>query len=230
MSDTANQTTRRKKIEDHILTYMKLADRSGYNHTFYKDMFEKMPDESFWTWHQEIKEGKRRLEMYAPNMKINLRVEDLKRAAAYLQVPLFEKLRIFDTKTSRYYYTPHEYFITILPVRRQKQHLPDKISVPESDKRVDLFTGQVIKPDKGSSMSTVEAQTLMSKGLTYGMYEFMTIRGGNIPAYASFKAQLEETGHASIDEIDTSGTVRSLAVSAAYLRAMLIDNNIVPEA
>lgn len=225
-TEALSQKDRRAAVEARIYQTLNDMDPSGENADRFKAMFAKMSHAEFTTWMEELRDGKRQIVLYAPNMKKNLRVQNLLKAAKRLNVKLFEKIKIWDPVGKRYFTTPNEYLILPLPVRRLKQYLDDKISVPESDKKLDLFTGQVVKPDKGSSVSMTEMQTMVSKGLLNTVTELMTIRGGNPTAYAAFTSSLEETGSSSLGEIDPAHRVRSAEVASVYLTAMHIDNTL----
>lgn len=222
----AASTPKRAAIEQKILKIINLMDPSGSNGKVYQARFAAMNDKAFERFMQELRDQKRKLTIDAPNMKVTLTAADLLKAAKALGVKLFERLRIWDPVGQRYYTTPQEYLILRLPVRRLKQFLFDKMSVPESDKRINQFTGQVTKPDKSSSVSAIELQTIASKGLDKAIVELATVRGGNPDAYADFRASLEETGAAHLSEVDPSLRVRSAEVAGIYLTAMGIANNL----
>lgn len=220
------QTARRAAAESYILKHVALLDSSGYNTKYYKTFFKAMSDSAFDLYMQSIRDKTRTLVLYAPNLVVTLKMRDLLAAADAVGLKLFERIRMWDAVTRRYYLTPQAYLILKLPVRRLKQYLMDKLSVPDSDKAIDLMTGQVVKPDKGSAISLPEAQTMDSKGLHRAMVELMNVRGGNAQAYASYKSSLEETGQASLNEVDWSGGVRSTLVAEVLLDAMHLENNL----
>lgn len=217
---------KRQEVQTYVLTHLKEIDRTMFNHDRYKEMFDRMGDKSFHQWMLDLKSGKTKLYMYTPNMKVMPRIRDLISVAQKIGLELFERIRMWDNVNKRYYTTPHKYLVLRLPVRRLKQYLMDKISVPESDRVTNPTTGQVVKPDKGSAISMTEAQTIDSKGLHQSISEFLTVRGGNPTAYASFKSNLEETGSTALTELDYSGGVRSAEVGRAYLESMGIENNL----
>ena len=225
MATTANPN--RKRTEEYILSVVDGADHTGTNGTRYRARFEAMSDAEFHKFMTDIRDGIQQLECYAPNMKVNLRISNLIATAKMIGLELFERVRLWDTATKRYMLTPHKHLIALLPVRRMKQYQASKISVPDSDTTTDLLTGQVVRPDKGSSISLVEAQTLLSKNLNMTVTEFLRVRGGDINAYAEMKSQLEETGSASLNSIDPTTKVRSSAVLAAYLESIHIENNLL---
>lgn len=223
---TNPKTDRRLIVEREILKTIALMDPSGYNTKIYKKQFSEMSDVAFDHFMKQIRDKQRVLVLYAPNLVVTLTMRDLLAAAHSLKLELFERIRMFDSVTKRYYLTPQKYLILKLPVRRLKQYLMDKLSVPDGDKTIDLMTGQVIRPDKGSAISLPEAQTMDSKGLSHSLTELFNIRGGNPQAYAVFKASLEETGQATLGEIEWSGGVRSAKVAEVLLYSMHLKNNL----
>lgn len=217
---------RRKLTEEHIVKHISMMEPGGTNAARYREMFAKMSDEEFDAYMKVLDDEEEVLDLYTPNMVINLEMEDLIATAKALGLPLREPIKRWDPTTKRWYTTPHSYLILTLPVRRLIQTWEKKISVPSSDKKIGSLTGQVVRPDKGSSISMVESQTLNSKGLALTLAELTRIRGGDITGYASLKASLMETGSGSLTATDLSGTIRSALVTQQYLRAMHLENNL----
>ena len=216
----------RKKVENYILRNMSRLDRTGLNTKRYKELFTKMDDNLFDRWMREMADGrKKKLIIYVPNMIVKVEFEDILKVAEDIDLKLFERVKLWDATTKRYFITPQKYLIADLPARRLKQYRKSKVSIPESDTVTDLFTGQVIKPDKGSSISMVEFQTMVSKGLLLTATEFANPRGGNIHGYAAMKASLEETGEVRLSDIDQGTRVRSAVVANAFLTSMLLESN-----
>jgi hypothetical protein len=222
----AKPNPKRKQVQDFIITHINKLDPSGMNGKRYEEMFSKWSDTEFHSYMSGMREGVHKIVLYVPNLKINLKMKDIFEVSHDLGLELFEQLRLWDSTTKRYYLTPQKYPILLLPVRRLKQFLMDKISVPESDTKIDSFTGQVVKPDKGASISSVEMQTILSKGLKTSISELIRVRGGDLAAYASFKSQLEETGTASLNELPEDSRARSSVIMSTYLFSMHIDNNV----
>lgn len=221
----ATKNAKRAAAEQEILRTLKVMEPGGANAKRYEEMFAKMSDKDFHVLMEDIRDGKRKLVVFAPNMKTTLKVPDLIAAAKRVNAKIFDRIKLWDPVGHRYFTTPKEYLVLRLPVRRLKQFLVDKMSIPESDRRISKFTGQVVKPDKGSSVSAIELQTIVSKGLDNVVVELATVRGGNPDAYAGFRASLEETGSATLGEVDPAQRVRSVEVSSVWLKGMLIDNN-----
>ena len=222
-------TPKRQKAQDYILKHLSTMDRSGLNTTRMTDFFARMTDAQFDQWMRDLRDNKTKLSLLTPNMKVTIAIRDLRDTADAIGLPLFERIRIWDNATRRYYMTPEKYLIIELPVRRVKQYLMDKISVPDSDRVTNPTTGQVVKPDKGSAISMTEAQTYDSKGLHRCLDELLIVRGGNLEAYAAFKASLENGGQGSLTELDYSTGVRSAVVGQVILESMHIENNLSGE-
>lgn len=217
---------KRKKAQEYILKHITVMDPSGQNTKRYEDIFKKMSDKDFDAFMKDIRNGKQKLFLYTPNMENNLDLDHLLKAADMLNINLLEQLKLWDSSTKKYYTTSNKYLVVTLPTRRLKQYLEDKISVPDSDSKIDAYSGQVVKPDKGASISGVEMQTMISKGLHNSIAELTNVRGGNIAAYADFKAELEETGEGSLQSAAENSRPRSAVVAGAYLTAMMIENNL----
>lgn len=217
---------KRKKVEEYIYKYLTKLDPSGYNTKRRKEQFSQMSDREFDQWMKYLKEGKDKLPIETPNMKVVLRIEDCKKVCEELGIPICEKLKLWDPSTRRYFTTPYGYLILELPIRRVKQYLMDKMSVPDSDKTINPLSGQVTSGDKGSAISNVEAQTYDSKNLYKNLDELMTVRGGNLEAYSAFKSQLENTGSGRISELDFTTGVRSVMMGQVLLESMHFDNNL----
>ena len=220
------QSKKRQVVQELILTTINTLDPSGANADRYKKQFSSWSDTQFNSYLEGIREGKIKLVLYVPNLKLNIKLVNIFKAAHDLGLKLFEKIRLWDSTTRRYYLTPQPYPVVMLPVRRLKQFLFSEMSVPDSDAKIDSFSGQVVKPDKGSSISAVEMQTILSKGLKTSIAELIRIRGGDINAYADFKSQLEDTGVVSLNDVTADSRARSSVILSTYLRSMHIDNNL----
>lgn len=219
---------KRQKIQDKIIKVIDTLDPSLYNHKRYEDLFSSMPDQKFTQYMKDLGDKKTKLMLFTPNMKIFIQQEDCVKAAELLGLKLFERLRFVDKVTGKSYLTPYEYLVVVLPVRRTRQFLMHKLSVAESDKKLDALTGQVTKPDKASALSLPEAQLLYARGLNHTLTEFMKVRGGDIHAFSNFKQQLEENGQVQLESLDPNTISRSTVTMSVVLKCMGFDNNFIP--
>lgn len=215
----------RKKVEDHIINNIKDIDPTGKNTKRYKDFFQSLSDKEFDEWMKNIRDKKEVLTYYNAPLDKSVKVEQLLAVAKRLNIELYTRLKLWDTVTQSYYLTPHKYIVLRLPVRRMSQFVDHKLSVPEGDSKIDLLTGQVIKPDKGSSLSQVEVQALYARGLENTILELIKYRGGDVVAFGDYKRELEETGKTSIGK-DTGSVVRSAVILQVLLSGLHISSNV----
>ena len=220
-------TPKRKQVEEYINKVMLTMEPGGVNAQRYKDMFSKMSDVDFDKFMKDIRDKKRKLVIYIPNLQVVLQMSDLYKACDLTGAIVFEQLVVYDTTTGMEYTTPHKFPILRLPVRRLKQFQMHKMSVPEGDKRTDLLTGQLVKPDASAKFSFPEMQVMHGRGLDNTIIEFMKIRGGDLYANATMQQSLEETGEFSQEALPNDSIARSVMTMDLLLKCMLIDNNFV---
>lgn len=218
-------TSYRKKTEEFILEKLAPLDKSGVTIKRYKEMFSKMSDTEFDQFMSDLESGEEVLYVYFANMKDKISIAEMRDYAKSLGVELFERLRMWDEPTQSYYLTPHKYCILQLPVRRMSQFVDHKMSIPEGDSKIDILSGQVIKPDKGAGISQVEIQALYARNLPSIITEMLKYRGGDVVALAEFKRELEEQGRTTIGR-DTGSVSRSVVTVNNLLIGMHIESNI----
>lgn len=220
-------TPKRKKIQDYIMDTIKLLEPSGYNIKIYEEFFDSMSDQAFDSWMKTLRDDRNaKLTMMVPPFKVVIDPKNSFAAARFLGLELTERVRLWDPSGKRYTLTPEKYFILKLPVRRLKQYLLDGLSVPDSDKRLNPLTDQVVKPDKGSAISFPQAQMIAEKGLTTTLHELMTIRGGDLEAYSKMKTQIEETGTSDTSVMEGTAGVKSASTLRSFLNALHLESNI----
>lgn len=219
---------KRKEVQEMLLSVLSRMEPGNVNRDRYADMFEKMDDAAFDTFMKKLRDGNVRLEFYIPNMmKIVVQQDDLLAAADMVDCPIFERLKLYDEASGTTYMPDHAFMVLRLPVRRTRQYLYHKRSVPESDKRVDALTGQVVKPDQASKISLIEGQLLYGRGLNAVNREFYKVRGGDLSAYANMRQQLEQTGECSLESVGQDSVPRSVSTLSNVLKCMHLDNNYV---
>lgn len=218
-------TPYRKKTEEFILAKLKPLDKSGVTIKRYTEMFASMSDQEFDQFMNDLASGEEVLYVYFANMKDKISIAEIRDYAEQLGVRLFERIRMWDEPTQSYYLTPHKYCILQLPIRRMSQFVDHKMSMPEGDSKIDILSGQVVKPDKGGGISQVEIQALYARNLPAVITEMLKYRGGDIVALAEFKRELEEQGKTSIGR-DTGSVSRSVVTMNNLLIGMHIESNI----
>lgn len=218
-------SNKKKQILDYICKVVDTIDHSKSNSKRYKELIEKMSDKEFDDFMKKMKSGEFQLHMTMPNMKSHMDASDLFKAADLVGAKIFHKVWMTDPDTGRKYLTNKEYPVLKVPVRRQQQFLDKKLSVPESDKKIDPLTGQVTMDDKSAALSNPEIQILYSRGLETTLLELIKVRGGDIHAYGEFKRQMEETGEGELNVIDLNSRTRSSVIAGVFIKGMHLENN-----
>ena len=215
---------RRKEAENYIYKIMDMLDPSGKNTKRYKNWFKNLSDKDFDTYMSNIRDKKDTLTLYSANITDKANMDNFIACAHKLGIELCQHIRIYDAPTNTYYTTPNKYLVLQVPVRRFSQFLDHKLSVAESDKRVDILTGQVMKPDKAGSLSQVEVQALYARQLDTTITELMKYRGGDVVAYAEYKRELEEYGRTNVSK-ETGSKVRSAVIFDMMYSGAHIESN-----
>jgi hypothetical protein len=218
-------TPKRKQVEEYIYTHLTNIDPTETNTLRYKKLFTSMSDEQFNDFMIKLKDKKIQLYLLAPNNKLQLHLNNLFEAGHKLNIDFFERLWLVDPATKKKYLTTYKYMVVKLPIRRLKQYLVHKMSLPNSDKKVDYLTGQVINEDKAANISFIEAQELYAYNFKHSLVELFKTRGGDQHAYQDLKNKIYESGNASLNDVAPGSLVKSTLVMSQVLKAAMISNN-----
>jgi len=220
-------TSKRVRVEEYILKLMTQFDTFGGNNVDrYTRLFKSMSDKRFDEFMNALKAKQTQISAILPNNMSSMTTNKVIAIAKKRGVVLFSKINFHDMHTGRPYKTAYPVMVVALPVRRLSQYLFHKISLPDGDSHINPISGQVIPPDKGAALSSIETQILASKGLSVGIVELLKVRGGDMNAYKTMRLTIEEQGDVSLNDIPLSGRPRSAITVKSYLHAMMIDSNI----
>lgn len=217
---------KRQDIVNYICDTYDKIDPSKTNSKIFRGVVDKMSDKEFDQFMNYIKEGKYQLHIIAPNLKINLKNENILKAADSVGCQLFHRFWVDDPSTGRKFLTDNEYLVIQVPIRRQQQFLDEKIAVPDHDRTIDGMTGQVTGDSRNCSVTNPEIQILAARGLNNTLQEFVNVRGGNINNYNDFRRALEETGECNLGDLDPNSKTRVAVVGGVLLKSMMLDTNL----
>lgn len=213
---------KRKAVEDKIVKYISAINKS--NAKKYKDMFASMNDKAFDDWMYDLRNKDTVLDIEIPNMIEKVNIDDLIKVSEQLGIELFTRLKLWDVPTQTYYRTTKKYLMLQLPMVAMAQTVDHKLSVPESDSKIDHLSGQVMKPDQANSISQVEVQSLYARGLQSTILELIKYRGGDVSAYAEYKRSAEELGMCML-KADSNSITRSVVVLDVFFAGMQLSSN-----
>ncbi len=218
--------SRRQRVEQYIIEMMQNFDAfGGVNVSHWKQFFSSLSDDDFDNFMQALRDKKTRLNVVLPNASSTITVNAVVDLAKKYDVNLFSRVYLHDMHTGRKYLTKYPMMILKLPVRRLSQYLFHKISLPDGDRHINPVTGQVIPPDKGAALSSIETQILASKGLEVSILELIKIRSGDMNSYNALKFNIEENGSATMADLPLQGRPRSTITAGRFLHGMMISSN-----
>jgi hypothetical protein len=187
----------RQQIEAELYTTLDEITFTKHNSARYKDAFSKMSDKEFTAFFKDIKAGTRKLPVFIPPHS-DTRMDFKAVLAVGERLGLNFYGHIIDTIDGVEFVSDQQVLVLKSTIRRLAQTLDAKLSVSESDSRVDAITGQVTSSDKAGSISAVEVSVLADTGLGAAATELAVVRGGDAGAYAYAKASTAATGQNSL--------------------------------
>ncbi len=96
---------KKKKILAYLVKHMNTMDPSGDNAKYYTKLIGSMNDKQFDKFMDNIKTGKFQIHITMPNMKRNIKMENILKAADAVGVELFHRLWIMDQATGKKFLT-----------------------------------------------------------------------------------------------------------------------------
>ena len=220
--------SKRSEVTNFIAEAIDKILPDGFNKKRILDFLNQKTDKEFEEYLINLKSGKERLTIIAPNgREIKLDLERNCKVAKEYNIDFFKRIW-FDTPDGKgRYLSEDKYMVVKLPVRRQAQLLVKKISIPEDNKSIDALTGQPAGKSKGSRISYPEVQMLAAMGLNNTLSEFMKYRGGDIKGFNAMNTMIQRTGGVSLRAIEPyAGKVKSTETLSSYLTAMHLQNNL----
>lgn len=220
----------RKKVEEYILSILRKILDDDLNINLYKDMFKNMSDEEFNTYMEELRDGKRYIEIIIPHeLENKISLEKNIKIAKEMGIKFMSKLIFKNDGYLPSYESKGEYIVIDLPYRRMKQTVSKGISVSKDIKTIDTLTGQVVNDSKSAKITLPELHILNSMGLEKTMIELTKDRGGDISAMnVLIDGLMRDDSRVTRSMIDniTNDKANSTHTLKAYLNGMMIDINL----
>lgn len=218
----------RKKAQDVLLSMFKQLDADGFDYVLLEKRVKAMNDKEFDYFMQDLESEKTQLSITVPigsNDKFNM--EHIFKVADAFGHSFFERIWINRGDGTPVYLSKFPYLVIDAPVRRQAQHISEKMSVPRDNSTTDHLTGQVTGPSKGSSVSGPEANIAVAIGMQDTLVEFMKIRGGDARSLNAMNREIAQRGGASQEEIfKVGGRVKSTQTLQTFFTCMHLDSTL----
>ena len=196
---------RRKKFMEHLIKVMDLLDPSGQNSKNYHAKFDTMTDAQFDAWAKDFfNDEKQNFYLEIVEYERDLTIEQIEKAAAYMRVPLFERVAIpyLTHDKDNVVITPEPVPVGYTHQKRMPQTLLKKSAGSiKIDKRNPL-TGQVTGEDKNARNTDTETYSLIAVGAENCLREMMGPRADDMKAKTQMYNQIAKNGYVSLEDLD----------------------------
>lgn len=220
----------RAEMEETIYKTFELLDPSGRNTKRYKEFFGSMSDADFQKFFDHFFEDTTcYLTLETVGYENELTIPNIKKAAKYLGVPLFETVMqpSFDDSgniVASIQPVPVGY-IHMKPVQ---QMVRKKNSTSVSVDRRDPRTGQVTGEDKDVQFAIDENYGLMAHNAKAIMKEFLSLRADDMAMKEEGYANIRRNGYVSLNELtDSLDNKTAINTLNTYMIAMHIKSDLV---
>lgn len=196
---------RRKKFMDYLCKCMNLLDPSGENSDLYHQLFDSMSDKEFDSYIRNFfADDKQNFYLEIVEFDRDLKIENIKKCADFMKVPLFERVALpyLTGSTKNAPVTPEPVAVGYVHEKRMQQTLLKKNSGSIDIKKRNPKTGQVINEDKNARNSDVETFSLAALGADAALRELMGPRADDMKAKNQMYNLISKNGFVSLNELD----------------------------
>lgn len=228
---TGSVKDKRKKITDSIIKIMSLLDPTKANADYYKEFFGSMSDKAFSAYYEEFfKDEKFNYYLEIVEFERDLKMENIKKCAKYMNVPLFEYLALpyLNMNKNRPVVSQEPVPIGYVNLKRMQQTLLAKNHSSISIEKRNAKTGQVYGEDKNARNSDVETYALLASGAHWALKEFMGLRADDLVAKNEAYNLISQNGYLDMNDLtdDPSNRV-SLRTLESYFMMQGIYTNVL---
>lgn len=231
--------TKRKEMEDLIYTFFDLFDPSGRNTEYYRNKFNNMNDMEFDQYFKLLfEQDDPYLTATMVDYENPLKIENIEKAANFLNVPLFEKVVIpyASEDPNNPIITKHECLVGYLNIKRLQQLNQKKLGLSTDASERNMITGQVSGSDKNSRNSDQETIALLTVGANTTLKEFMSMRADDMVMKSEMNKKISRDGYVAMseltDKLSNKTTLNSAAVffiGAGLMTDLVMDDYFLPK-
>lgn len=197
---------KRKQMEDLIYQVFTALDPTGRNTEKYQSMFGSMTDIQFDKFFREFfKNPKQYLILNVVDYEIDLKIEDIERAANVLKIPLFERVAFphYTMDKKHVIVTKEKIPVGYCHVKRTQQTLAKKNGLSTSADIRSAMTGQVTGADKNGRESDLENSMLTSLGMVDVLKELNGPRADDPVMKQQMYQSINTKGYVSLEDLDS---------------------------
>lgn len=230
---------KRKEMEELIYGFFDLFDPSGRNTEYYRNKFKSMSDAEFDQYFKLLfEQDDPYLTATMVDYENPLKIENIEKAAKFLDVPLFEKvvLPYASQDPNNPIITKHECLVGYLNIKRLQQLNFKKIGLSTDISERNMITGQVAGHDKNSRNSDQETIALLTVGANVSLKELMSMRADDKVMKAEMNKKIARDGYVAMseltDKLSNKTTLNSAAVffiGAGLMTDLVMNDYFLPK-
>ena len=231
---------KRKEMEELIYGFFDLFDPTGRNTEYYRTKFKSMSDGEFDMYFKTLfEQDDPYLTATMVDYENPILIENIEKAADFLQVPLFEKvvLPYASNDPNNPIITKHECLVGYLNIKRLQQINFKKLGLSTDISERNMITGQVTGHDKNSRNSDAETTSLLTVGANKSLKEFMSMRADDQVMKAEMNRNILRDGYVAMEDLTDSlankTTLNSVAVffiGAGLMTDLVMNDYFLPKA
>lgn len=222
---------KREKMEKLIYDTFDALDPTKSNTQKYKQMFSSMTDAQFDKFFKELfRDPSLYLILNICDYEIDLKIEDIEKAAKVLNIPLFEKVAFphYTMDKNKVIVTKERVPVGYCHVKRTQQTLAKKNGLSTTVDSRSSLTGQVTGGDKNGRESDLENSMLISLGMTEVLKELNGPRADDPVMKQQMYTAINTKGYVSLDDMDSDPANKTtLNTVDVYLLGMGLNSDLV---
>lgn len=217
---------KRQEIEEYILKFYDILDRSGTNSTYYKNLFAGMSDQEF----MKLISKKFPFRFQLKQTVTEPTMSDIVKACDYTGVPLLEEIYLpylYKDKDGKAVKT-EKCFVGYGHIKKVQQMVTKKSKWSFETANRDMKSGRLLGQDKGTGISDREFEGFATLGLYNTMYEFAKPKADALKAKAAMNAAISTKGYVTQDDIpnDDEDSLSRQYIDT-YLMSALLESNLL---
>lgn len=209
---------KRKEMEDLIYNFFDLFDPTGRNTEYYRNKFKGMTDAQFDQYFKLLfEQDDPYLTATMVDYENPVLIENVEKAAAFLDVPLFERvvLPYASENPDNPIITKHECLVGYLNIKRLQQINFKKLGLSTDASERNMITGQVTGHDKNSRNSDQETIALLTVGANTSLKELMSMRADDMVMKSEMNKKISRDGYVAMNELTDKLSNKTTLNSAA---------------
>ena len=218
-------------MEKLVYDTFNALDKSGRNTERYKKLFSGMTNAQFDTFFKDLFANENEyLILNLCDYEIDLRIEDIERAAKVLNVPLFERIAFphYTLDKDNVIVTKEAVPVGYCHIKRTQQTVAKKNGISTSANIRSSLTGQVTAGDKNGRQSDLENATLIGMGAVDILKELNGPRSDDPVMKQQMLTAINRKGFVSLEDMESDPANKTtLNTVNVYFLGMNLNTDLV---